>query len=137
MTELGQGFDVFSAYVNLESGEDVFGIAYTDYSECYTDENEENCVFPVGFIAGPEEICVPKGEIEQGLQVFNVDDGLIDGYSFMWGYTNERIEEHCVVYNQYLKYGVTEEGKVFYSAVPYNKDVVDENIGSYPCIQRL
>ena len=45
INQLRYEYDTFQAYVDLPDGVTVCGIAYTDYEECYTDEEEKEYFF--------------------------------------------------------------------------------------------
>ncbi len=127
--QLEYSFDVFPAYVDLLDGNTVYGIAYTDYTNCYTNEDESLCCFDAGFIPFDGEISASQEDYDSGLTIYNLDFA-DDKTSFIWTYGSEPIRQHCVVYNQYLVYGIDNTGKVFYEASQYVPGVCDENIGS-------
>lgn len=122
-------YDVFPAYVRLSNGTEVSGIAYTDYSECYADEERDEVVILTGFISSAGETGIPDSEFDKGLELFN-SDYQDEEASFVYAYRSDEFIDHCVVYGDYLKYGVNDEGEIFFENEEYSKDVVDESIGS-------
>ncbi len=130
VSELSYRYDVFPAYVELLDGTYVSGIAYTDYSECYVNEDETHCYFMAGILPyyGEEEI--PQMDFDSGLVIHNADFE-DDETSFILKYASDTFTEHCVVYNQYVKYGVDENGKIDYEKEVYEPGKCDETLGHY------
>ena len=129
VNELKYKYDVFSAYVKLEDGISVYGIGYTDYSECYTNEDESKAVFKAGLIPYYGETDIPDEEFNNGLQLFDVEFQE-DSTNFVLAYESNEFTEHCVVYEKYLKYGVDSKGHVYYETQDYDKDRCDESLGA-------
>ena len=127
--QLEYSFDVFPACVDLSDGNTVYGLAYTDYSNCMTNEDESLCCFDAGFIPFNGELPVPQEEFDSGLYISNLDF-VDDKTSFLWVYGSDPIRQHCVVYGQYLQYGIDDNGSIFYEATKYIPRVCDETIGS-------
>ena len=50
ISQLGYSYDVFPAYVDLSDGNSVYGIAYTDYKNCYASDDETTYCFEAGFV---------------------------------------------------------------------------------------
>ena len=126
---LEYSFDVFSACVDLADGNSVFGIAYTDYENCYTDEDESSCCFEAGFIPFNGELEISSEEFDSGLNITNLDF-TDEKTSFLWVYGSEPIKQHCVIYNKYLQYGIDKNGSIFYETTDYIPGVCDESLGS-------
>ena len=122
-------YDVFPASVTLENGDVITGMGYTDYSVGYVTDDEMKSCFEAGFIANCGEISIPQNEIETGKFVNNLDYQ-DDNTDFVMAYQCEPFSSHCVVYNQYVKYGVDNEGRFFYEATEYEKGKCDEALGS-------
>ena len=129
INQLEYAFDVFPACVELSDGDAIYGIAYTDYANCYTNEDETECCFEAGFIPFNGELKVSQKEFDSGLYITNLDF-TDDKTSFLWVYGSDPIRQHCVVYNQYLQYGIDEDGAIFYETTEYVPGVCDESIGS-------
>ncbi len=127
--ELKYKYDVFPAYVVLQDGTHVYGIGYTDYSECYANEEETNVVFNAGIIPYYGEIIIPDEDFNSGIKLYDVDFQ-DDGYGFVLAYGSDEFVEHCVVYNKYLKYGVDSQGGVFYETIEYDKEICDTELGA-------
>ena len=127
--QLEYKYDVFPAYVELSNGTPVFGLAYTDYSECYTDSTETEAYFTAGFLSSYGEIGIPEEEFNSGLTIYNLDYEN-EATTFIWKYSSDPFQEHCVIYGQYLIYGVDESGQIFYENRPYDRDTCDEELGS-------
>lgn len=121
-------YNVFNARVVLSDGTEVFGIAYTDFSAFY-ESDDGSGFFPAGFIGLIGEPEIPEEEKQNGLEVYNLDfDG--SDYGFVLAYDTEPFMEHCVLWGQYLKYGIDEKGNVTYSSQPYERGSCDETLGS-------
>ncbi len=127
--ELKYDYDVFPAFVELEDGLDIYGIAYTDYSKCYTNEDESQVMFESGFLPYCGEIDIPDEEFDKGLQIHDCDYQ-DETTGFVWAYQSSEFAEHCVVYGQYLKYGVDSTGHIFYETQDYDQSVCDVELGS-------
>lgn len=127
--ELKYKYDVFPAYVELQDGTLVYGIGYTDYSECYTNEDESNVVFQAGMIPYYGETIIPDEDFNNGISLYDVEYQ-DDTYGFVLAYESDEFKEHCVIYNKYLKYGVDSNGKVFYETSEFSREECDTEIGS-------
>ena len=129
INDLQYGYDVFPAYVELGNGYSVSGIGYTDFSECYASEDEKEYCVAAGLIPYYGELEIPKGYVEDGLMLQSYERG-DDNTTFVLAYGSDEFTDHCVVYDQYLKYGVDESGRVFYEATDYDENTFDKSIGS-------
>ena len=129
ITKLEYIYDVFPAYVQLSSGHLVYGLGYTDYTECYTNEDESVVYFMSGFISFVGEYEVPQEDFDTGLYVFNIEDQ-DENTLFVWKYKSEAFSEHCVVYGMYLQYGVDVNGQVTYNAIRFGREKCDTSLGS-------
>ena len=129
INQLRYKYDVFPASIDLSNGTTVYGIAYTDYTECYVSDDESVCCFEAGFVPYCGEPPVPDDDFNSGLQIQNLDysDPTV---SFVFAFGSSTFTEHCVVYGQYVKYGVNENGQVFYETTKYQKGECDEELGS-------
>ena len=127
--ELGYSFDVFPAYTLLSNDTEVYGIGYSNYEECYANEDETEYTFLAGFIPYYGENIVPDDEFDAGLTVFDMDYSDEEG-SFVLAYRSDAYTNHCVVYGQYLHYGIDENGRITYSFEKYEKGKCDEELGS-------
>lgn len=129
ITKLEYIYDVFPAYIQLSSGYFVYGLAYTDYSECYTNEDETVAYFISGFIPFVGELEIPQEDFDSGLYLYNLDYQDEETF-FVWKYKSEAFLEHCVVYGAYLQYGVDESGQITYNAIPFEREKCDISLGS-------
>lgn len=129
MNELSYTYDVFPASIVLSDGLSVFGIAYTDYEECYTDEKETKAYFMAGFIPGVGELPIPEGEFDAGLLIENLEFQ-DENTDFILKYQSDAFSEHCVVYGKYVTYGVSPEGQMFFEESKYEHGKCDESLGS-------
>lgn len=127
--QLEYKYDVFPAYVELSDGTAVYGLAYTDYSECLTNDDESEVYFAAGLLPFAGEMIIPQEEFDRGLMIYNLDVAC-EGYNYFLKYSSEAFSEHCVVYGQYVKYGADENGYMFYETAPYERGVCDETLGS-------
>ena len=122
-------YSVFPGYVCLENGLEVYGIAYTDYNDCYTNESGSEIAFTAGFLPFVGEIEIPEDDYNSGLVIHDLDYASVDT-SFILTYMSDPFKDHCVVYGKYLIYGVDETGGIFYSYSDYVERQCDESIGS-------
>lgn len=131
ITALELYYDVFTASVVLSTGKEIFGIAYTDYSSAYLDEEDGRTYISTGFMPLIGQTAVEDDEFEKGLLVYDlaIDEETFE-YSYVWEYKSGAYKEHCVVFNNYLVYGVDESGAVFNEYKPYVRGECDEDIGS-------
>lgn len=127
--ELGYSFDVFPAYTLLSDDTEIYGIGYSNYEECYANDDETEYAFLAGFIPYYGENVVPDDEFDSGLTVYDMDYSGEEG-SFVLAYQSESYTDHCVVYGQYLHYGIDENGRITYSYEEYEKGKCDEELGS-------
>ncbi|MBQ2712848.1 MAG: hypothetical protein IJF71_05655, partial [Clostridia bacterium] len=122
-------YDVFTAYVELSDSYCVYGLGYTDYTECYTNEEETSVCFMAGFLPFVGELEIPEEEFNAGLYLYDLDYQ-DEETQFVWAYKSDAFLEHCVVYGTYLQYGVSEDGQIVYNAAPYEKEKCDLSLGS-------
>ncbi|SDB54374.1 hypothetical protein SAMN02910263_02763 [Butyrivibrio sp. INlla16] len=127
--QLGYQYDVFSASVELPDGIEVTGIGYTDYQECYANDDGTKVCFKAGFIACCGEEIISKEDFDSGLVLNNLDYS-DDETSFIVGYQSEAFTEHSVFYNKYIKYGVDDDGQIFYEVLDNSAENYDEELGS-------
>ncbi len=129
VNELGYGYDVFPAYVELSDGSEIYGIGYSDYSECYEDESGNDVTFLAGFIPYYGEYTIPNEDFDAGLTVYDMEYES-EEFSFILAYQSDSYTNHCVIYGQYLHYGIGENGQVTYWSKNYVKGTCDEDLGS-------
>ena len=120
---------MFPAQIFLNDGQSVTGIAYTDYQNCYTSSDESVTYFETGFIASAGEAEIPEDDFNEGLIIENLEYE-DDSTKFVMAYQSDAFEDHCVVYNQYVKYGVNDKGQVCYETSEYERGSCDESLGS-------
>ena len=129
ITKLEYIYDIFPAYVQLSSGYYVYGLAYTDYSECYTNDDETKVYFTSGFLPFAGELEIPQEDFDTGLYLNNLEYQDEETF-FVWKYKSEQFLEHCVVYGTYLQYGVDIYGYITYNAIPFDREKCDTSLGS-------
>lgn len=127
--QLEYNYEVVPAAVELSDGTEIYGLAYTDYSECFTDENAELSFFSAGMLTFCGESSIPQDEFEKGLIIENLDYQ-DEQFGFLLKYATDGFTEHCVVFDQYLQYGVTTSGQITYTVEKYEKGKCDEALGS-------
>ena len=127
--ELSYSYDVFSAYVELPDKTEVYGIGYTNYESCFTNDDDSLAFFESGFVPFYGEIPIPQDAFDDGLILHNMEYE-DDDTTFILSYESSPFENHCVVYNQYIKYGVNNQGVINIEAVPYEKGKCDEELGT-------
>ena len=128
VTEYELCYNVFNAAIELSDGEMVYGIGYTDYAERY-DSDDGKIFFPAGFIALIGEPEIPADEVENGLEILDLECETYE-YGFVLAYETDAFTEHCVIWEQYLQYGVDSTGTITYNAKPYVEGVYDESLGT-------
>ena len=122
-------YDVFPAYVELSDSYFVYGLGYTDYSECYTNEDESVAYFMSGFLPFVGELEIPEEDFNSGLYLYNLDYQ-DEETNFVWKYKSAAFLDHCVVYGVYLQYGISEAGYITYEAIPFEREKCDTSLGS-------
>ena len=127
--EMANKYNVFPAYVTLSTGDSVYGMGYTDYSECFADENEKECFFTAGIIPYCGELDLSEEEFDSGLIVHD-QDYKDENTSFVLAYKSAPFTEHCVVYGNYLQYGVDDSGRAFYNSSPFTREKCDTSLGT-------
>jgi len=130
ITKLEYMYDVFPAYVELSNSDCVYGIAYTDYSECYTNEEETISYTKVGFLSFAGELDISQEEFDTGLFVYDLNYEDDENTRFIWAYRSTTFTDHCVIYGAYLTYGISDMGKITFDAVTFQREAVDTSIGS-------
>ncbi len=127
VTEYELCYNVFNAAVELPDGETVYGIGYTDYADRY-DSDDGKIFFPAGFISLIGEPKIQDTETDKGLEIIDLEYEDSDR-GFVLAYDTEPFTEHCVIWGQYLQYGVDENGEITYKAAADTGDY-DEELGS-------
>ncbi len=126
---LSYSYDVFPATVQLSDGYSVCGLAFTDYSEAYTDDDETQSYIMSGFLPFVGELDIPQEDFDSGLYIYS-REASPENMNFVWKYKSEAFLDHCVVYGAYLQYGVASNGKITYDAVPYTREACDTTLGA-------
>ena len=133
VNELGLYYDVYSALVRLSSGVEVYGIGFTDYSEAFKTEDGEKTYFCSGFISFVGEAPIPASEYEAGLEIVRYDEPDED-YGFAYTFSTEAFTHHCVVFGNYVTYGVSVDSTVFFTEQAYDRESIrksfDESLGT-------
>ena len=127
--DFGENFEVFPAAVYLPDGREVCGMAYTDYTECYADEDDRNGFVSAGFLSAIDDEVITQDEFDDGLIIDDLEVPE-ESFSFLMAYRSEPYKSHCVIYGQYLTYGVDEQGAIFYDYEPYQDGKCDESLGA-------
>lgn len=131
------GHDFFNASIRLNDGTYMHGIAYTDYADYFeiVDKEETEITegyFAAGFIPYIDECmdfeAVGRENVE-GLEIINEDIN-DEKYSYVMAYDMNTFTDHCVVWNQYLKYGIDEYGDITYSVEEYEEGSYDKALGT-------
>ena len=122
-------YSTFPAYVELSDTQVVYGIAYTNYKDCYLNEDETISYVMCGFIPYCGELEIDDAEFNSGLYLYNLDYQ-DEETIFVWGYKSDPFSLHCVVYGRYLVYGVNEQGIIFFTSEEYKKENCDTSLGA-------
>ena len=120
-------YDVFNARIDLSDGTSVYGLGYSDYTGVF-ETDDGKTYFPAGFISLIGEPSIPQSEQEEGLTIVNLDAE--DECGFVLAYDIEPYYEHCVIWDQYLRYGINDQGAITYETKDYVKGECDENLGA-------
>ena len=105
-------YNVFQASIELPDGDVVYGIAYTDYADYY-ESDDGSGFFPAGFLSLIGEPEIPADAIGKGLEITDLE--IENGQSgYVYAYECEPFLEHCVIWGQYLQYGVDDHGAITY-----------------------
>ena len=129
INEYQLAYKTFNAVLTLPDESEVYGIGYTDYSSYYEREDGEGGYFPAGFLALIGEPEIPEGIAEAGLEIINLDNPDSE-YQFVYAYDTEPYLEHCVIWNQYLRYGIDDNQHITYMTEDYERGICDEELGS-------
>ena len=129
VNELGYGYDVFPAYTLLSDGTEIYGIGYSNYEECFSNDDGTEYSFLAGFIPYYGEEIVPQDEFDLGLPLYDMDYSG-EECSFILAYQSDSYINHCVVYGQYLHYGIDDNGQVTFWNEKYERGHCDEDLGS-------
>lgn len=128
ISEYELNYNVFQAGIELPDGTEVFGIGYTDYADYYKSDDGTG-FFPAGFLALIGEPEIPEDAIEKGLEITDLE--IEDSQSsFVLAYECEPFLEHCVIWGQYLQYGVDEHGAITYQTEEYQRGKCNESLGT-------
>ena len=126
--QLQTQYYTFASYIELEPGIYVSGLAYTDYEECYEDENNFY-YYLSGFLPYYGEIDIPNELFESGLEIIPYEYSE-ENVKFIWTYKSSELWDHCVVYDKYLKYGINSQGEIDYTTTDYVRGQSDESLGT-------
>ena len=127
--EYSLAYETFNAVLYLPDNTEVYGIGYTDFGSYFESTDGGKNYFPAGFIVGCGDVTVSDEQIEKGIEITNLDYAN-DDYGFVYSYSTDEFQEHCVVDGQYVKYGIDENGVISYSTEEYEKGVCDESLGA-------
>lgn len=128
LNDLETTYSTFIGEIQLSSGEIVMGIAFTDYTEAYMNQEQTQICYISGFLPLPGEVEVPEEDYESGLLIYDVEC-YDENVSFAWVYKITDIWNHCVVYNKYLKYGINSQGEIDYTTTDYVRGECDTSLG--------
>ena len=121
-------YEVFNGVVTLPDGSEVYGIGFTDFNS-YFESDDGFGFFPAGFIPLIGEPDIPEEFIESGLEIVDVEQMEIN-LSFVLAYDVEPFLQHCIIWNQYLQYGIDENGRITYTAEDYVRGHCNEKLGA-------
>jgi len=128
--ELSTSYTVFNGVITLPDGTEVYGLGYTDYtSYLQRVDNNKKGYFPAGFIGYIGEPAIPADETDNAIIIQDVDNDNIQ-YPYVFAYNPEPFMEHCVIWNEYLRYGVGDDGCITYKAEPFDKEKCDLSLGA-------
>lgn len=110
--------DCFGAAVFDSEGNDYYGLAYTDYSKAYVDDQGKT-YYPAGFISLVGELPVPHSELDAVLEITRLDGVDEEDTSFVYAYTPGAFTTHCVALGKYFVFGIDDDSTIFYSMSDY------------------
>ena len=129
--ELQFSHDTFIGKIILSSGDEVLGIAFTDYSNPYVNEDTGIVYYPTGFVSAIDELPIPSSDAAMGLEIIDIEENdEISEYKFIFTNTLEAFSKHVVFLDRYVKYGVNNDGVIWYEESEYIRGVCDENLGA-------
>ena len=129
LNEYQLAYKTFNAKITLPDETEIFGIGYTDYSAYYKRTDGRGGYFPAGFLALIGEPVIPENFVENGVEIINLDNEESE-YQFVSAYDTEPYLEHCVIWGQYLCYGVGDNHHITYRTQKYNLEDCDKSLGS-------
>lgn len=120
--ELSLWYDVFSGSVRTESGEVVYGLCFTDYTNAYSDG--ETIYYSTGFIAYPGDVNADLPSLDESTVITRtgVEE---EGFGYLYHFSREEFTSHAVAFNQYLVYGI-EGDQLFYTKEDYDSSKIRE-----------
>ena len=120
--ELSLWYDVFSGSVRTESGEVVYGLCFTDYTNAYS--NGETIYYSTGFIAYPGDVNADLPSLDESTVITRtgVEE---EGFGYLYHFSREEFTSHAVAFNQYLVYGI-EGDQLFYTKEDYDSSKIRE-----------
>ena len=124
--ELEVYYDVFPAAITLTTGEDVYGLGFTDYSEAFSFADGSKTFFSSGFVSFVDEPEIPRSAINEGVVMDRLDDDE-DEYGFVYTFSREPFSAHCVVFDEYVTYGVNDASEIFFTEQMYDKEYLRKN----------
>ena len=121
--------ELFAAKLTDNEGEYYLGIAYTDYSRLYKDD-EGNSYYLAGFMSLVGEPTVENNGLNSGLEIERLDGLGEEETTYVYSYKPEAFETHCVALGKYFTFGVDENASIFYEMVDYTgPSCIDQSLG--------
>ena len=128
--ELSILYHTFSAKLVLSNGDEILGIAFTDFQNPYVNEETETICFPTGFICAIDEPAIPLEEYELGLEIVDLECEESNDCKFIYTHTMEAFSRHSVFLGKYVRYGVNDEGAIWFDETEYTRGYCDESLGA-------
>lgn len=129
MSEYSLVYETFNTAVVLKDGSHVYGIGYSDYDSYFERDDGKGGYFQAGFISYIGEPEIPDDQRAEGLEIIDLDCEDTT-YGFVLSYDTKPYMEHCVIWGQYLKYGIDSKGAITYQTQEYKRGFCDESLGA-------
>lgn len=122
-----ENYEVFPAIIYNQDEETIVGIAYTDFGLVYQGEDGKN-YYATGFISLDGEFLVAEEDLNAGLEIYRADGDVDENSTFFLAYLPSNFMTHCVIFEQYLTFGV-EKYQITYEIIDYDPSVVETSYG--------
>jgi len=137
---LSFGYDVFPAIATLANGQTVRGFGFTDYSELFAQDGNDDTIFiGAGFIALLNEYRITENHVSKGIiitpAINEEESNIIDNqgleeidYEFLLSFELEWGPFHYVAHGQYVRYGVVGYN-IWKTSILDNPELYDLSLG--------
>lgn len=129
-SRLSEKYEVFVGDIYVpEMNYEVLGLGFTDRTEIFQSSiNDNDSFYSTGFIGAYDEPEIPSSIYSEGLEINRLDD-TSTGEKYLYDFSLEPFESHCIYQNKYIKFGVNELHQMFYSVATTETANYNNNLG--------